>query len=67
MQQTTEFELQIHGHKVIYKSIGFTSKELSLPKIAVINSWSEQSPGHSHLREVTPLVMKLKNILIKAA
>ncbi len=41
-----------YGHQVIFKAIGFTAKELSLPRIAVINSWSEQSPGHSHLREV---------------
>ncbi len=44
--------IRSYGHKAIFKSIGFTSKELSLPRIAVINSWSEQSPGHSHLREV---------------
>ena len=41
-----------YGHQFIYKAIGFTEKELSLPRIAVINSWSEQSPGHSHLRAV---------------
>jgi dihydroxy-acid dehydratase len=52
VQQQPILNTKTYGHKVIYKSIGFTSKELSLPRIAVINSWSEQSPGHSHLREV---------------
>jgi dihydroxy-acid dehydratase len=33
--------------------MGFTSEELSLPRIAVVNSWSEQSPGHSHLRAIS--------------
>ena len=41
-----------YAHRCLFKAIGFTSKELSLPRIAVINSWSEQSPGHSHLREI---------------
>ena len=42
-----------YGHRVIFKSMGFTSEELSLPRIAVVNSWSEQSPGHSHLRAMS--------------
>ncbi|HSW57249.1 MAG TPA: dihydroxy-acid dehydratase [Dehalococcoidales bacterium] len=50
--QKPAFNFRAYGHTAIYKSIGFTSKELALPRIAVINSWSEQSPGHSHLREV---------------
>ncbi len=41
-----------YGHQAIYKAVGFTEKELKLPRIAVINSWSEQSPGHSNLRAV---------------
>jgi len=52
MQNRRGFDVIGYGHQVIFKSIGFTAKELSLPRIAVINSWSEQSPGHSHLREV---------------
>lgn len=52
MQEKPVFNFRSYGHKAIFKAIGFTSKELSLPRIAVINSWSEQSPGHSHLREV---------------
>ncbi len=42
-----------YGHRVIFKAMGFTSEELSLPRIAIINSWSEQSPGHSHLRAIS--------------
>jgi dihydroxy-acid dehydratase len=42
-----------YGHRVIFKAMGFTSEELSLPRIAVVNSWSEQSPGHSHLRAIS--------------
>ena len=43
---------RFYGHQFIYKSIGYTARELSLPRIAVVNSWGEQSPGHSHLRAV---------------
>jgi dihydroxy-acid dehydratase len=43
---------RIYGHQAIFKASGFTAKELSLPRIAIINSWSEQSPGHVHLRAV---------------
>jgi dihydroxy-acid dehydratase len=49
---TPGFDLRSYGHHAIYKAIGFTAEELALPRIAVINSWSEQSPGHSHLRAV---------------
>jgi dihydroxy-acid dehydratase len=42
-----------YGHRVIFKAMGFTSEELSLPRIAIVNSWSEQSPGHVHLRAVS--------------
>ena len=46
------FNMRSYGHHAIYKASGFTAKELSLPRIAVINSWSEQSPGHIHLKAV---------------
>src|SRR4030042_1008451 len=46
------FNIRSYGHHAIYKASGFTAKELSLPRIAVINSWSEQSPGHIHLKGV---------------
>lgn len=42
-----------YGHRVIFKAMGFTSEELAMPRIMVVNSWSEQSPGHSHLRAIS--------------
>jgi hypothetical protein len=42
-----------YGHRCIFKAMGFTSRELALPRIAVVNSWSEQSPGHVHLRAIS--------------
>lgn len=45
-----------YGHKVIFKAMGFTSEELSMPRIAIVNSWSEQSPGHVHLRAISEAV-----------
>lgn len=49
---TPAFNIRSYGHHAIYKAIGFTAKELAMPRIAVINSWSEQSPGHSVLRAI---------------
>jgi dihydroxy-acid dehydratase len=41
-----------YGHRCMFKAMGFTSEELGLPRIAIVNSWSEQSPGHIHLRNI---------------
>jgi dihydroxy-acid dehydratase len=41
-----------YGHRFLFKAMGFSSKELSLPRIAVVNSWSEQSPGQVHLKSL---------------
>jgi dihydroxy-acid dehydratase len=41
-----------YGHRCMFKAMGFTTEELGLPRIAIVNSWSEQSPGHIHLRSV---------------
>jgi dihydroxy-acid dehydratase len=49
---TPSFNTRSYGHQAIFKAMGFTAKELTLPRIAVINSWSEQSPGHVHLKAV---------------
>ena len=46
------FNTRKYGHQAIFKAMGFTDKELALPRIAIINSWSEQSPGHVHLKAV---------------
>lgn len=42
-----------YSHRCIFKAMGFTTEELSLPRIAIVNSWSEQSPGHIHLRSIS--------------
>lgn len=42
-----------YGHRFLFKAMGYSTKELSLPRIAVVNSWSEQSPGHIHLRNIS--------------
>jgi len=36
--------------------MGFCDKEISSDRIAVVNSWSEQSPGHIHLRDLADAV-----------
>lgn len=53
---TPGFNMRSYGHHAIYKAIGFTAKELAMPRIAIINSWSEQSPGHSVLRAIADAV-----------
>lgn len=45
-----------YGHRVIFKAMGFTTEELSMPRIAIVNSWGEQSPGHVHLRVISEAV-----------
>jgi dihydroxy-acid dehydratase len=40
-------------HRSVSKAMGFTTKELSQPRVAVVNSWGEGSPGHVHLRAIT--------------
>jgi dihydroxy-acid dehydratase len=40
----------------LFKAMGYTSEEIKRPRIAVVNSWSEQSPGHVHLRELAESV-----------
>jgi dihydroxy-acid dehydratase len=42
-----------YGHRVIFKAMGFTTEELAMPRIMIVNSWSEQSPGHIHLRAIS--------------
>jgi len=42
--------------RAIYRSMGFTDEDLEKPQIAVVNSWSEATPGHVHLRELARYV-----------
>lgn len=39
-----------------FKAMGFTHDEIQRPRIAIVNSWSEQSPAHVHLRELAEAV-----------
>ena len=32
--------------RAIYKSMGYTDKDLEKPLVAVVNSWGEVCPGH---------------------
>jgi dihydroxy-acid dehydratase len=41
-----------YWHSVFLKAMGFCEKEIASTRIAVVNSWSEQSPGHIHLRDL---------------
>jgi len=42
--------------RVIYKAMGYTDEDLAKPLIGVVNTWSEASPGHAHLREIAEQV-----------
>lgn len=54
LEKFKEYEKQIIGfaNKSMFKAMGFTTSEIESPRIAVVNSWSEQSPGHIHLRDL---------------
>ncbi len=40
----------------ILKRVGYIDEELKLPRVAVYNSWSEQSPGHMHFTQIAKMV-----------
>ena len=42
--------------RATYKSMGFTSDDLTRPIIGIANSWSESDPGHFNLRQVAQRV-----------
>ncbi|MDI3535002.1 MAG: dihydroxy-acid dehydratase [Thermosediminibacterales bacterium] len=37
----------------LYKSMGYTNKDLKKPVIGIVNSWTEANPGHFHLRQLS--------------
>jgi dihydroxy-acid dehydratase len=56
VQASSKSPIPIHmnyGHRVIFKAMGYTTEELAMPRIMIVNSWSEQSPGHIHLRAIS--------------
>lgn len=43
-------------HHSLFKSMGFNSDDVRQPRIAIVNSWSEQSPAHIHFRELADII-----------
>jgi dihydroxy-acid dehydratase len=43
-------------YNAILKREGYIDEELKLPRVALYNSWSEQSPGHVHFNEIARMV-----------
>ncbi len=42
--------------RALYRAAGFTAGDLNRPLVAIVNSWSELSPGHVHLRRLADSV-----------
>jgi dihydroxy-acid dehydratase len=40
----------------LVRAVGYTSEDLTRPRIGVANSWGETSPGHIHLKSVAEAV-----------
>ena len=38
------------AHRSLLRSLGLLSEEIDRPWIAVVNSWNEIVPGHTHVR-----------------
>ena len=53
LRESIEYFRRDYGHRLLFKAMGYSKRELSLPRIAIVNSWSEQSPGHIHLRTIS--------------
>jgi len=42
--------------RALYRAAGFTDDDFTRPTIAVVNSWTETTPGHFHLRDLAAAV-----------
>jgi dihydroxy-acid dehydratase len=42
----------------LFKSMGFTERDLQNPIVGIVNTWSELNPGHYHLRTVAEAVKR---------
>ena len=42
--------------RALYKATGLTDSDLKKPLVAVVNSWNEFNPGHSHLNKLADFV-----------
>lgn len=43
-------------HRSLLKALGLTDAEIGRPFVAVVNSWSDYIPGHTHLRDISEAV-----------
>ena len=48
--------LSTQYYRATFKSMGYTSDDLSRPIIGIANSWNEGVPGHFNLRQVAQRV-----------
>ncbi len=44
--------------RALYRAVGFSDDDLRKPLVAVVNSWSEYTPGHVHLRQLAEFVKR---------
>ncbi len=51
-------ELMFTENRALYKSMGFSDRDLEGPLIGIANSWNELVPGHYNLRNVAEFVKK---------
>ena len=51
-------ELMFTENRALYKSMGFSDRDLEGPLIGIANSWNELVPGHYNLRNVADFVKK---------
>lgn len=42
--------------RAIYKGVGFTNNDLSRPHIGIGNTWTEVSPAHVHMRQISEAI-----------
>lgn len=60
-----EISMRVGGHgraNALLKREGYIDEELTLPRIALYNSWSEQSPGHVIFKDVARAVRMGANL-----
>ena len=50
--------LTLTENRALYKSMGFSDKDLEGPLIGIANSWNELVPGHYNLRQLAEFVKK---------
>jgi len=47
---------EMAAQRALWKAVGYTDRDLKQPLVGVVNSWTELTPGHSHLRSVAEAV-----------